>query len=183
MVDKVQVTNKSTGLVFYKIPNGNGGVRTFYAHQTQNVSTEELIMLSQQPGGMELFYNYLDPEVIRAILHMEPEPEYWLTEDQIPNWMKTSSLDEFIDALNFAPKGTRDIIKKIAVEQELNDNNKREAIKEILGFDVTAAIENSGADEVEDAQKSTVTRRVQAPAAASPTRRTTQTKIIIPKSE
>ena len=60
--------------------------------------------------------------------------------------MDTCSLDEFKDALDFAPNGTKDLIKKYAVSKPLNDFSKREAIKAQLGFDVTAAVENSKPD-------------------------------------
>lgn len=188
MVDKVEVFNKSAGVVMYKIPNSPAGnVRTFSAHQKQTVSVQELNDLCQHPGGQELFYNYLyinDPEVVRSILQLEPEPEYWLTEDQIPTWMDTCSLDEFIDALNFAPKGTRDIIKKLSVERKLNDNNKRQAIKDILGYDVSAAIEAAEPDEDEVvAPAATTTRRASATSIETPTRQAKNTTIIVPKAE
>lgn len=63
--------------------------------------------------------------------------------------MDSCSLDEFKDALDFAPDGTKDLIKKYAIEKPLNDHSKRVAIKEQLGFDVDKAIENNGPDEEE----------------------------------
>jgi len=63
--------------------------------------------------------------------------------------MDTCSLDEFKDALDFAPEGTKDLIKKYAVEKPLNDFSKREAIKDQLGFDVSKALENIQPDEEE----------------------------------
>lgn len=184
MVDKVEVFNKSAGVVMYKIPNSPAGnVRTFSAHQKQIVSVQELNDLCQHPGGLELFYNYLyvqDPEVVRSVLQLEPEPEYWLTEDKIPSWMETCSLDEFIDALNFAPRGTKDIIKKLAVENKLNDNNKRQAIKDILGYDVTAAIEAAEPDEDEIvAPVATTTRRTES-SIKVPERQAKNNTIIVP---
>ena len=46
MVDnnKIEVYNKSAGLVMYKIPNSaSGGVRTFYANQKQMIPIQEFI--------------------------------------------------------------------------------------------------------------------------------------------
>jgi hypothetical protein len=82
--------------------------------------------------------------VLRYLINGEEAPEYWLTESNIPSWMETCSLDEFKDALDFAPEGTKDLIKQYAVSLPLNDYSKRQAIKEQLGFDVSTAIENSG---------------------------------------
>jgi len=39
--------------------------------------------------------------------------------------MKTGSLDEFLDCLDFAPEGVTDLIKTLAVELPLNDVAKR----------------------------------------------------------
>ncbi|MCM1323979.1 MAG: hypothetical protein NC218_07445 [Acetobacter sp.] len=71
---------------------------------------------------------------------MEEQPEYWLTADMIPSWLLTSTMDEFTDALKYAPEGVKDLIKEQAVKTKLSDMNKREAIKEILNFDVTFGI-------------------------------------------
>lgn len=63
--------------------------------------------------------------------------------------MESCSIDEFKDALDFAPNGTKDLIKQYAVSKPLNDYDKREAIKAQLGFDVSKAIENMKPDENE----------------------------------
>ena len=54
--------------------------------------------------------------------------------------MESCSIDEFKDALDFAPNGTKDLIKQYAVSKPLNDYDKREAIKAQLGLDVSKAI-------------------------------------------
>jgi hypothetical protein len=69
------------------------------------------------------------------------EVEYNMSEAEVKAWLNTCSLDEFKDALDFAPAGVKDLIKKFAVEVPLNDVAKREAMKEQIGFDVSAAIE------------------------------------------
>lgn len=170
MKDKCTVINKSSGSVGYNIPE-LGVRRVFYAKEKKpNIAVSELEKLVQIPGGQELLYNYLmvdDKEIINYLVNGEVAPEYWLTEDKISTWLITSSLDEFKDALDFAPEGTKDLIKKYAVESELNDFSKRQAIKEQLGFDVTRAIENSKDDEPKEEPKK-VARRV-APSAVPET--------------
>ena len=64
-----------------------------------------------------------------------------MTEEQVRKWLPTCSLDAFKDALQFGPQGVKDLIRTIAVEIELNDVAKRDAIKEFMDFDVTKAIE------------------------------------------
>lgn len=172
MNTKCTVSNKSAGSVVYKIPEMNIR-REFQPHETRkNVDVAELEALSQLPGGKAMLCNYLfvdDAEIINYLLNAEPVLEYWLTEDQLPNWMVTCSLDEFKDALDFAPLGTKDLIKKLAVNMPLNDIAKREAIKEQLGYDVTASIE-AAKDDIVTAEEAPTQRRVNA-AAATPARR------------
>lgn len=143
-----KVTNRSGGRVIYNIPEDKIR-REFYNKETKEIPLSELEKLSQQPGGRKLIYNYLsiqDADTIQHLVNHPIEPEYWLTEDKIPGWMNTCSLDEFKDALDFAPEGIKDLIKKYAVSLPLNDFAKRQAIFAQLGFNVTQAIENSGED-------------------------------------
>ena len=87
--------------------------------------------------------------------------------------MLTGSLDQFLDCLDFAPNVILDMVKELAVELPLNDIQKRDAIKEKLGFDVTKTIEiknikfdGENENDAEVGEKSTrrVTK-VEAPAA------------------
>lgn len=148
-MDKMcKVTNRSAGRVIYNIPEDHIR-REFYNKETKEIALSELEKLAQQPGGRKLIYNYLsiqDADAIGHLVNRPIEPEYWLTEDKIPEWMNTCSLDEFKDALDFAPEGIKDLIKKYAVSLPLNDFAKRQAIFAQLGFNVTQAIENSGED-------------------------------------
>ena len=146
-MDKMcKVTNRSAGRVIYNIPEDHIR-REFYNKETKEIALSELEKLAQQPGGRKLIYNYLsiqDADTIGHLVNRPIEPEYWLTEDKIPEWMNTCSLDEFKDALDFAPEGIKDLIKKYSVSLPLNDFAKRQAMFEQLGFNVTKAIENSG---------------------------------------
>lgn len=153
---KIKVTNRSNGTVILKVQD-----RHFRAElnpkETRVLNYGDILDVAAQPGGRNLIYNFLliqDAEALRQGLNVKEEPEYWLTEEKIPNWMNTCSLDEFKDALQFAPQGVLDLIKKYAVSQPLNDMAKRIAIKDALQFDVTLAITNnekSGEDEAANA--------------------------------
>lgn len=175
----INVTNKSMSLVVYTTSFGR---REFAAGQTRKIDLEELKELAQLPGGTTMLVNYLfieEPKVMQEDLEIKPEPEYYIKEADLPNWMTTCTLDEFKDALDFAPEGTKDLIKKFAVEMPLNDYSKREAIKEQLKFDVSAAIENMKPDTEDEVKESKPAQRRVAPAADSTGRRA-EVKISIP---
>lgn len=163
MKEVCTVSNKSAGRVVYNIKE-DGLRRQFFPGETKkDIKVSELQKLVQQPGGMALLYNYLmvhDREVFEYLINGKAVPEYWITPEDIPNWMQTCSLPEFQDALDFAPEGMKDLIKQYAVSLPLNDYSKRQAIKEQLGFDVNAVIENSDEDKEKAAKPAG--RRVQA---------------------
>ena len=106
------------------------------------LSYEELENLSFQPGGKTLMAEYLlitDPDD-KDYKNPNVEPEYYYTDEQVKELLLSGSLDEFLDALDFAPDGVLELIKKYAYELPVNDVAKREALKEKLHFDVTAMI-------------------------------------------
>lgn len=145
----IEVSNRCCGSVTYIIKDLNGLQRTFFNGQSRQVPMEELRMLSYQPGGMSLLKNYLKINNEAAVKELlgETEPEYNYTEEDVKDILLNGTLDELKDCLDFAPKGIIDLIQSYAVKCKINDIQKRDAIKEITGFDVTSAI--SIMDEVE----------------------------------
>lgn len=164
MNTECKVINKSAGRVVYKLPE-LGVRREFYPNEKKILSVKELESLSQTPGGRNLLYNYLlvdDKEIINYLINGKVEPEYWIREEEIDSWMQTCSLEAFKDALDFAPQGTKDLIKAHAVSMPLNDVAKRDAIREQLNFDVSAAIEHlKESNEGKDTPVEKTARRVQ----------------------
>ena len=61
--------------------------------------------------------------------------------ERVKNGEEPLTLEEFLDCLDFAPDGVKEIIKTMAVELELNDVAKRDAILEKLNFNVNNAID------------------------------------------
>ena len=164
----MSVTNRSAGRVVYMIPEHNIR-REFAVGETKKITYEELVWLSYQPGGRILMQNMLlikDTEAIKD-LNIQDEPEYYMSEADIIDMLLNGSLDQLLDALDFAPKGVIDIIKEKAVTLPLQDMSKREAIQKVTGFNVTAAIENSKPDEEDE--------KVEAPAATRRVRTNTET--------
>lgn len=159
MIDKakkVKVINKFNGIVGYDVPE-LGIHRNFYPKEYKNIDFDELERLSFLPGGEVILKNYLeitDEEVIMELFNEKPQPEYHYSEDDVKQLLISGSLDQFLDCLDFAPDVIKDIIKDLAVNLPLNDMEKRQAILDKIGFDVTKAIEikntkYDGADEEE----------------------------------
>lgn len=167
MIDEkkiVRVTNRDNGHVGYKIPDMNNLVRDFSANETKNITVEELKKLAYISGGPTLIRDYLvieDPEVVEEILG-DVEPEYYYNEEDVKKLLLNGSLDELKDCIEFAPKGTVDLVKQLAVELPVNDITKRKAILDMTGFNVDAAImiNEETKDEMEDTQR---VRRVNEP--------------------
>ena len=95
---------------------------------------------------------------VPASLGIKTEPEYYMSENQIVDLLKHGTLDQFLDCLDFAPEGVIELIKQFAVSLPLDNYEKRQALKEKLGFDVDAAIANSGPEqELKPAESNKIT--------------------------
>lgn len=145
---KVHLTNRDNSTVVYSVPDLGIARREFAPGETKTVTFEEVKSLSYQPGGMVLLKEYLvldNAEAIADIFEKPIEnvvPEYFYSKEDVKEILEHGSLDELLDCLDFAPDGVKDLIKQIAVEINLNDIDKRQAIKDKLDYDVTNAIEN-----------------------------------------
>lgn len=175
---KIKVRNRSTAMVGYSIPDLNNIRRTYSANEAKEVSFEEIQKLSYKPGGVYMLQHYLVIENLEARDEIlgNVELEYDYSEDDVRKLLLYGSLDELLDCLDFAPMGVIDMVKKIAVETELNDLRKRNAIQEKTGFNISSAIlVNQETNEQED-EKAPAVRRVgsietEKPADAAPIRR------------
>lgn len=174
------VKNRSATTVLYKIPEDNIR-RRFTPGETKRISYEELLKLSYQPGGREMMANFLQiqSEGVPKSLGMNPEPEYYMSEAQIVELLKNGSQAAFLDCLDFAPEGVIDLIKRFAVSLPLDDYQKRMALKAKTGFDVDAAIANSG-KEVDAKTEEAAKAAIEAPATGR--RTTTNYKVTDKKS-
>lgn len=75
-------------------------------------------------------------------LNIYATPEYWMSEKNIIDLIKTGPLDQWLDALDYAPVGAMDLIKKYSVSLPLTDTRKIEALQKKTGFNVAAAIQH-----------------------------------------
>ena len=180
------VTNRSTSVVVYSIPEDNIK-REFQPNETKKIRHAELEKLSYQTGGPILISNYFLIKSEEAIkeLGVPTEPEYFMTEKEVIELIRSGSLDAWLDCLDFAPHGVVEMIKKLSVSVPLNDYEKRRALKQKTGFDVDAAIKHVEEEREEDKElpKGAPQRRVKAeqPAAAQPARRTTPKYNVVSK--
>lgn len=180
MSKQYKVTNRSSSLVFYSIPEQHI-TRRFTVGETKLIDIEELTALSYQPGGSALIRDYLyiaDVEVAEEFSG-KLEPEYHLDREGVKALILTGSLDEFLDCLDFAPAGVIEMIKTLSVELPMSDANKARALKEKTGFDAFVAIKNDQASKEDDTDKELPVakeRRVKAEAPASTGRRAAATE-------
>lgn len=151
----MKVTNRSAGVVGYTIPEMSIR-RRYEPGETKEVQKEEIDKLIYQPGGDFLLRNYLQISVEDVeTLGLEVEREYHLDKNGVIDLMNNGSLDEFLDALDFAPEGIIEMFKDLAVSLPLGDANKIEALKKKTGFDAAVALKNQKATEekVEEVKK------------------------------
>lgn len=155
MIDKnsqYNVRNRSTDTVVYSIPEMNVR-RLFTPGETKKITYGELEALSFAPGGKELMAQYLQIRSIEVLeeLNINTEAEYFMDKDQVIELIRTGSVDQWIDALNFAPAGVIELMKRFSVDLPLHDRNKVQIMKDMIGFDVDAAIKNSAKDAEDEA--------------------------------
>lgn len=175
----VKISNRSAGVISYRIPEDNI-YRLLQPGEPREVTVDELQKLAYQPGGGALLADYIlihNPEVVESTgVHIEPE--YFMTDERVIDLIKNGSLDAWLDCLDFAPEGVKDMIKKYSVSVPLSDYEKRNALQEKLGFNVDAAIqyEKEKQTEYKEEDKSTERRtKTKEETAENPTttRRTT----------
>ena len=188
MGNTCKVKNRSASVIVYNIPE-DGIRRSFAPGETKDITFKELEKLTYQAGGMNLLTKFLQvqsQDVLNAF-NMKVEPEYHMSEQDVAKLIVSGSLDEFLDALDFAPVGIIDLIKKYSVSIPLVDIAKRDALKRKTGFDVEAALRNMRAELEEDKpatiddSDATPKRRVQKEAA--PERRTVPKYNVVSKEE
>lgn len=192
MSEYCNVKNRSGSHVIYSIPELNIR-RSFAPSETKKITYEELEKLTYQPGGMALLANYLQISDIATVnnLNMRVEPEYYMNEAEVINLLKNGSIEAFLDALDFAPEGVIDLIKRFSISLPLMDIQKRDALKNKIGLDVTKALENIQAEKEDDEKKETIDdsnhgpkqRRVKQEESAAPQRRTTAPKYNVVSKE
>jgi hypothetical protein len=179
---KYNVKNRSASVAVYRIPE-LGIRRSWNPGEVKRISFNELEQVTYQPGGRELIANFLQitEEEITDDLGINRQPEYDMSEQQVVELILNGSYDAFLDALDFAPIGVMDLIKKFSVSLPITDMQKRQALKEKTGFDVDKAIENEKADKATEAPKGEEGKVNNTTAATAPGRRVTTSYKVVEK--
>lgn len=140
----MKVRNRSMSTVGYDIPDLRVN-RHFAPGEIKEIPKEELESLLQQPGGRIILTEYLQvsKDDIKQLDVLQPEQEYFYSDEDIKRIMTLGSQDEFLDMLDFAPEGVMNMIKGYAVKLPLTDLRKIEALRKKTGFDSSKALENS----------------------------------------
>jgi hypothetical protein len=152
------VKNRSSSMVVYRIPEA-GIRREFAPGEAKKIAFDELEKLSYQAGGRSLMTNFLQitDESVTQELNIHTENEYYMSEEQVVELIKTGSYEAFLDALDYAPTGVIDLIKSFAVSIPMEDLKKRNALLEKTGFDVSKALQHVQEEKVENETSSTAT--------------------------
>jgi hypothetical protein len=168
---KIKVKNRSTGSVGYTIPDMGNYARTFAAGETKDLPFEEIQKLAYVPGGEYLLQHYLVIDNIEARDEIlgAVELEYNWSEADVKRVLLNGSLDELLDCLDFAPMGVIDLVKKLAVQLELNDIKKRKAIQEKTGLNVDSAVAINAETNETEPQTEAPARRAATTAASTET--------------
>ena len=106
------VKNRSASTVVLRITD-MGIRREIAPGETIKMSFEELEKITYQAGGRELMANFLQimEDEVNDELNVPREAEYYMSEQQIVDLLKSGSLDAFEDCLDFAPIGVIDLVK------------------------------------------------------------------------
>lgn len=141
------------------------------------VTAKELRALYGEPGGEVMIRSFIrvkNEQLQREFGIPADQVEYNWTVKDVDDVLLNKEEDYLLDALDFAPEGIVDLILQRAIELELPNMNKRKAIMNKTGVNITKSIENRHVYDSENtsgnvAQKRS--RRVQEHAEETPQRR------------
>lgn len=175
----VEVDNLVGHTVGYKIEEDNVR-RVFQPYEKKKLTAGELRKLNYRYGGNVLLTNYLsvkNQELAAEFGVSSDTIEYNWTKDDVDRVLTTEPIEVLLDALDFGPDGIKNMIVDRAVELEINNMDKRNAILEKTGFDVTNMINfKKMASEGEDEEKPSNTQRRVKKSSSTSGRRVEKTK-------
>lgn len=142
--DKVRITNL-TGYTAVYITPSTGIRRELPPHGSMTVTAGELRELSYDNGGANMLHDYIrvcNPSLAAEFGVSQDTVEYNWTEKDIIAALTTEPIEVLLDACDFAPEGVIDNLVQKAVELEIPDVRRREALTERTGRNITHMIEN-----------------------------------------
>lgn len=160
----VDVRNLVDHKVVYKLPEDNIR-REFQGFEVKKISAGELRKLNYTYGGRVLLTQFLNVgnDDLASEFGVDSDAiEYKWTESDVDRVLLEGSVDELLDALDFAPEGIIELIKDRAVFLKIPDMNKRKIISEKTGFDIdntVKMVDELEKDSVKEEKPATKTRR------------------------
>lgn len=154
----IEVRNLVDYMVVYKIDEDHIR-REFSPGEVKKVKAGELRKLYYTSGGGDLLKNFL------SVKNAELASEFGVSSDTIEyNWtvsdidkaLLTEPIEVLLDALDFAPDGIKETIVDRAVVLKINNMDKRKAILEKTGQDITQKINFKEALEEQDVKQKSI---------------------------
>lgn len=147
-------------------------------HGEMDVTVGDVRECSYDQGCRNIFRDYV--QICNASLAQEfgvqeDLVEYNWGEKEIVDALTTADINVLLDALDFAPDGIKEAILDKAVELEIPDIQRREAISKALGVDVNNKIQNAKVAKTETTTAKTAKRRRTASSTTTKQRRTAAT--------
>ena len=182
--EKVKLTNMMDSPAGYKLPSGL--FRRFAPSSSITVTAGEVREASNMPGTLQIFQNYIRVENkdLAQELGISDDMfthEYSWTKKDVEAALTTQPIEVLQDALEFAPDAVKEMLVDTAVALEIPDVNRRKAIQEATGQNITKMIEVKNSYKTEEKSEKPASqsqRRATQPAkkTASTSRRATTTK-------
>lgn len=142
--DKVRITNLTGYTAVYVTPS-TGVRRELPPHGSMTVTAGELRELSYDNGGANMLHDYIrvcNPTLAAEFGVSQDTVEYNWTEKDVIAALTTEPIEVLLDACDFAPEGIIDNLVQKAVELEIPDVRRREALANRTGRNITHMIEN-----------------------------------------
>lgn len=162
---KVKVYNRTDGALSYGIKALRVSRLWRKPGDYLNIAISELLELKTNPGGMYIINNCImidDDEALKLVFDdREIQPEYKYGLKEVDYLLYEASLEQFLDALDYSPKGVLDLILAKAKIKLPNTTAKISAINDKFGININKVFEltKDNADDVEDLGENKPSRR------------------------
>ena len=168
LTKKIKVYNRTSGGLGYTID----ALRITRSWDKQgdylNIGIDELLELKTVPGGMELLEKFMlieDEEALKLIFDdRELEPEYKYGVAEVDFLLYESTLEQFLDALDYAPQGVLDLILAGAKNKLPNTTAKISAMNDKYKININKMYElNQDTEVAEEGEAANTSKRRSAP--------------------
>ena len=157
----IEVYNLTDHMVVYKIDEDHIR-REFSPGETKKIMAKELRKLYYTPGGdilLQDFVSVKNPELASEFGVGSDIIEYKWTVEDIDKALLADPIEVLLDALDFAPEGIKEAIVDRAVALKINNMDKRQAILDKTGQDITHKIQFKEAVEPKQQKEDLVKKR------------------------